>query len=143
MGIPRDYQKYVLGFLFSTDKTNIVLMEKYKPEINVIGFNGVGGKVKQEEFSLNAMQRKFLEEASDTPVEWKQFGSLTNSKYRIDLFVAFADIDIIPKNKEWAGWYSLEHVKSHLMLVEHVDWMIPLALDETCINTESYMKDLS
>ena len=56
-------KQYVLGFAFSRDKKDIILISKLNPEWQKGKLNGVGGKVEFEDASpMDAMYREFKEE---------------------------------------------------------------------------------
>ena len=55
--------RYVLGFLFNRDMTEVALILKTKPKWQAGKLNGIGGKVEPGEASAEAMPREFAEEA--------------------------------------------------------------------------------
>jgi 8-oxo-dGTP diphosphatase len=71
-------QSYVLGFCFNSVLEEVVLIRKLKPEFQKFKFNGVGGRVEQNETTENAMIREFLEETGkETDArQWKYFARL-------------------------------------------------------------------
>lgn len=74
------YKEYVLGFAFSKDREEIVLIEKQKPDWQKGKLNGIGGKIEQSDINqLEAMIREFREETGvDTsPDQWQEFGCMT------------------------------------------------------------------
>ncbi|WP_164969449.1 hypothetical protein [Halarcobacter ebronensis] len=50
---------YVTGFLFTKDFKHVVLIKKLNPEWQRGLFNGVGGKVEENEKPCDAMSREF------------------------------------------------------------------------------------
>lgn len=54
-------QLYVLGFAFTHDG-RVALIRKKRPQWQEGRLNGIGGKVEDNESSIEAMQREFLEE---------------------------------------------------------------------------------
>lgn len=71
-------KQYVLGFAFSRDKKDIVLISKLKPEWQKGKLNGVGGKIESNEKRYHAMIREFKEETGvDTNItQWELFGKM-------------------------------------------------------------------
>lgn len=73
-------KQYVLGFAFSRDKKDVILISKLRPDWQKGKLNGVGGKVEFEDASqLSAMYREFKEETGvDCSTEgnnaWQSFG---------------------------------------------------------------------
>lgn len=53
---------YVVGFMFNTDRTHVVLIRKNRPAWQAGKFNGVGGHIEPGESSVQAMVREFREE---------------------------------------------------------------------------------
>jgi len=53
---------YVMGFIFNETGDKVLLMRKNKPEWQAGRWNGIGGKIKEDEFSLEAMRRECEEE---------------------------------------------------------------------------------
>lgn len=103
---------YVLGFAFSADKKEIILIEKQKPDWQKGKLNGVGGKVEKEDLLWNtgevvteyvakiAMCREFKEETgvATYSTDWHYFGKMvfhndiTGIPSTIHLFRMFNDI---------------------------------------------------
>lgn len=79
-------KQYVLGFAFSRDKKDIILISKLRPDWQKGKLNGVGGKVEFEDISpIDAMYREFKEETGvecsrepsalgDYNNSWQSFG---------------------------------------------------------------------
>lgn len=63
---------YVVGFLFSTNKKEVVLIKKNRPDWQKGLLNGIGGHI-EDETPLEAMKREFLEETGLKIEYWKQF----------------------------------------------------------------------
>lgn len=68
---------YVLGLLFSEDRTRVALIHKLKPEWQKDKFNGIGGKIEEsDDTPLDAMIREFKEETGVSILEWDNFLTL-------------------------------------------------------------------
>lgn len=85
--------RYVAGFLFSEDCSEVVLIRKNKGPSNMAGFlNAVGGKIEDDDIDENfAMFREFLEETglSTYPAVWQVFHTETfNDTDHVTFFVA-------------------------------------------------------
>ena len=72
-------QHYVCGFLFSPDRSRVLLIRKRRPAWQAGRLNGVGGKVEAGEALYHAMRREFREEAGlDLPEsQWAHAITLT------------------------------------------------------------------
>lgn len=137
--------KYVVGFLFSTDRRHVALIRKNKPAWQAGKLNGVGGKIEPGESAYEAMVREFAEETGVTIFNdrWTCFAVLTGDGFEIDFFVAFSD--------EVYGVQTMEAevvevmvattaIASHT-LIPNLKVMIPLALDQTGIARPVAMYD--
>jgi 8-oxo-dGTP pyrophosphatase MutT (NUDIX family) len=125
----RDYQMsavrqpYVLGFLFSSDFREVLLVEKQKgPQINIGKWNGVGGKIEKTDVSsLDAMHREFHEEVSHA-ADWQRTGSMWGTYFDIVIFKATSPVrfnapatnDVQEKLK----WWSVEEILATGMSID-------------------------
>lgn len=86
--------RYVLGFLFNDDLSQVTLIRKNKPEWQKGRWNGIGGKIEEGEEPLAAMEREGEEEANISP-GWIAFGVLSGDGWEIHLFWArLPDVDM-------------------------------------------------
>lgn len=72
---------YVLGFMFNKHKTQVVLINKLKPEWQKGLLNGLGGKIEPDEVNKSskfAMSREFQEETGvqTDPEKWQEFAMM-------------------------------------------------------------------
>jgi 8-oxo-dGTP diphosphatase len=130
---------YVLGFLFSQDLSQVVLMRKNHPEWMNGKLNGVGGQVKPGESRWEAMVREFEEEAGIyVPASrWEPFcfmkctdygPSDQGSKWLCDCFWARGSLDGVKTMESEEVIIRPVNLLSDNTL-QNVRWMIPLALD--------------
>lgn len=68
-------KRYVLGFAFNSDYTEVALIKKNRPDWQKGKYNGIGGKVEEGEPEILAMVREFKEETGieTLPEWWKPF----------------------------------------------------------------------
>lgn len=88
-------KKYVLGFAFSRDKKDMVLISKLRPEWQKGKLNGVGGKIEDGERRFHAMIREFKEETGvDTNfTNWQLFAKIVfDNNCQIDCFKLFDNL---------------------------------------------------
>ena len=122
-------QEYVCGFLFSPDRSRVVLIRKRRPAWQAGRLNGVGGKVEPGENFLRAMTREFQEEAGMTINDWHPALILTGPDWRGHFFRAFGNVDAVRALTDEA----LEiHRVAELPgdTIANLHWMIPLMLDQ-------------
>ena len=65
--------KYVVGFILSNDKQNILLIRKNRPEWQKGFLNGIGGKIEKDEIPLEAIIRECYEECGLDIQQWYPF----------------------------------------------------------------------
>lgn len=122
-------QEYACGFLFSSDRTRVLLIRKRRPAWQAGKLNGIGGKIEPDETPLQAMRREFHEEAGLHIADWHHLLTLTGDDWAGHFFRAFGDID--------AAWaVTDEQLERHPLAslpkdtIPNLQWMIPLLLDE-------------
>lgn len=136
------YTKYVLGFLFSKDCQTVVLIRKNKPEWQKGLYNGVGGKIEEDEEPIAAMQREFLEETGIDIDTWISFAVMKGEEFECHCYVAFSE------NAGYVRAMTSEQVKAvsvQVMLTEgkgqmipNLSWLIPMALDAQEFKADIY-----
>lgn len=85
--------QYVVGFMFTLDKNEVVLIRKNRPDWQAGKWNGVGGKCEDDETPANAMKREFLEETGVDSEEWEKYAMIygDNNGWRVHVFRAFSN----------------------------------------------------
>lgn len=122
-------QLYVCGFLFSPDRSRVLLIRKNRPAWQVGRLNGVGGKVEPRESVPDAMRREFREEATLDLTEWEKILVLTGTDWQGHFFRAFGPID-------QARAATDEKLEIHPVnaippdAIRNLHWIIPLMLDD-------------
>jgi 8-oxo-dGTP diphosphatase len=123
-------QAYVCGFLFSPDRSRVLLIRKRRPAWQKGQLNGVGGKIEPGESPARAMRREFSEEAGVDIEAWREVMVLTGPDWRGHFFRAFGDII------DAARTLTDEHVEIHpvaalpVSVIPNLRWIIPLLLDD-------------
>lgn len=123
---------HVLGFAFSEDKTNVVLIRKNRPEWQAGLLNGVGGKLDREldEGYDGCMVREFFEETGVKVKNWQCYCILRSPEAVVHVFKAVCDLDqVVTKKDEKIEIIAVDSLMIHSM-VEDLKWLIPMALDE-------------
>lgn len=125
--------RYVLGFAFSKDLDEVVLIQKRKPVWQAGKWNGVGGKVEQGETSLEAMVREFKEETTveTNQYEWTQFAVMSSTDWTIDVFYAVGEkfYDARTNTPERVTMLPINYVFSTLETISNLAWLIPMAIN--------------
>lgn len=88
---------YCLGFIFNPSQSQVALLKKrssdsYNPDC----WNGVGGKLEENENSFQAMTRETWEETAIHIAEdqWKKIGCLSDGEtFQVDVFAAISSHD--------------------------------------------------
>jgi len=126
-------KSYVLGFMFSKDEKEVLLIEKQTPAWQKGFLNGVGGKVEAGEESIQAMVREFEEETglSTEVSEWQIFLELwVASDAKIDIYATHSDLlyDAKTMEQEIVMHCEVAHLPANVM--PNLRWQIPLSLDK-------------
>ena len=141
-GEPEPVTRYVLGFLFSPDLEEVVLVEKTKPVWQAGLLNGVGGKIEDGETSVDAMVREFHEETGVHVVGWRPFSKMTGSDWTCDIFAAASssyDYCVTTTAKD-----KVTIIKTHDQydydVVSNLRWLVPMAINYLETDNEFYTK---
>lgn len=127
-----DFAEYVVGFLFSIDRRQVVLIQKKRPSWQAGRYNGPGGRIEAGETAHEAMRREFAEETGVSVRNWHRFCSLSG-KGRIDakptviyFFRAFGGVGCVASlTDERVEAY---HVDALPNVLPNLTWLIPMAL---------------
>ena len=118
------YQSYVLGFIFDKKIENVLMIKRtpnHKRQANM--FNGIGGKIEENETIYNAMNRESIEEIGFSPNNWEHIISLSGKGFSIYTFRAFDDLSKAKQMEEDEIYIvSLKNIPNEC--VEDVDWML-------------------
>lgn len=124
---------YVVGFLFSENHDEVVLIKKAKPEWQKGLMNGVGGKIELFDDSPEAaMTREFEEEAGVRIEKWDEFMKLEGWNSVIYFFRATGDTSKVKtmedSGEEIVRMKIYELVENFHFCVHNIRWIVPLAL---------------
>ena len=131
-------QSYVVGFSFSCDLEDVILLKKNRPVWQAGRLNGVGGKIEPNESPLSAMQREFAEETGIVTKndDWNPYVRLSGTVYdsaelfQIVFFWHIASGSLsLPKEMrdEQPVIIGVEEVSYHPDVIPNLRWLIPLA----------------
>jgi len=120
---------FVLGFLFSPDLRDVLLIKKERPDWQAGLLNGIGGHIETKENALQAMQREFFEEAGLWVGEWQEYCTLLNSQFKVYCFMAVKDFydKYLTITDEEVLFRSCDDLGTKV--VPSVRWLVPMAQD--------------
>jgi 8-oxo-dGTP diphosphatase len=123
-------QRYVVGFAFSRDKSQVLLIEKRRPQWQAGFLNGVGGKVEAEEGFPDAMVREFSEETGiGAGGEWRHFLTVIGHDYEMWVFATVADVLRARTCTDEPVHVVRVADVPNLPVLPNLRWMVPMALD--------------
>lgn len=137
--------KFVVGFIFSKDKQQTLLIKKNRPNWQVGKYNGVGGKVEEGELPIAAMQRECIEECGLDIGVWKERGIIQGEGYSVHVFLAEQSIqDMLiattwNKTDESVSVFRLDELDL-VQAIPQLNWLVSLILDKEVINFDIAQK---
>lgn len=121
---------FVMGFHFNKSATNVLLVEKLKPDWQKGHHNGIGGKVDPEDLNpLEAMQRETGEETGVDGVDWEHVLTFVCPGGTVFVYRAFSkteDIPFIQTEEEVLAVWPVNALPSKMM--NNLKWIIPICL---------------
>lgn len=117
--------RYVLGFVFNYEH-QVLLMNKLKPAFQVGRYNGIGGKVEENECYEEAMVRESKEELiTPRPLNWIKVGKFWSLEWIVFTFCSYTSYEIKAGEEEPVKWFDCDKLPPNRMY--NLDWLIPLA----------------
>lgn len=121
--------RYVLGFIFNSDYSEVLLIQKNRPDWQKGKLNGIGGHLEEGENARSAVSREVHEESSllilsdnwsyVIDAEWENGEmSVFTVRYEKDMKDAKSMTD------EVVGWFDLFQLPENV--IPNLQWMIPL-----------------
>lgn len=133
--LPRtNIQHYVLGLLFRSCYSGVVLIEKTKPEWQAGCLNGIGGKIEPGENARVAMVREYKEETGvDTDnLQWIPFCEMSGDQFVVECFTSIdtESFECSTTNEE-ERIIKVDPVNfpNAYKCVPHLQWLIKMAMD--------------
>lgn len=133
-------QEYVCGFLFSEDRSRVLLIRKRRPAWQAGKLNGLGGKIEPGETVPDAMRREFREEAGVDVAAWRHVLTLSGADdagsgrgWAGHFFRAFGNVEAAePITDEQLEIHPTASIPPDT--IPNLRWIIPLMLDEEPIS---------
>ncbi|MCK5607684.1 NUDIX domain-containing protein [Candidatus Pacearchaeota archaeon] len=123
----------VLGFLFSPDCKEVILIRKKRPKWQAGYLNGVGGRVEVGETPLHAMRREFREETGIDIETWQRAMQFTCKGGTVFVYKAITqENDTLwqaeSRTDETVDIFSVTDIHGKRVL-DNIRWMVPMLLD--------------
>lgn len=123
--------RYVVGFAFTSDRLDVALIRKNKPNWQRGLLNGIGGKVEEGEAYSESMVREFREETGvEIPAKlWKRFATLRGPDYVVACYhyAGTLTCNVKTLTEEPVSLYNVHYLPTNVIL--NLRYLIPLALD--------------
>jgi 8-oxo-dGTP diphosphatase len=124
--------EYTLGFCFSKDLKQILLINRQQHEFHSYKSNGLGGKIIIGESPTDCIIREVKEEAGiqTNESDWKFIGIINGATWKVWVFSAKIElIESFPTTHEGTlHWFDCKTLPDNI--VPNLSWMIPFAIDK-------------
>ncbi len=129
-------QQYVVGFAFSADRSQVVLMRKNRPAWQAGKLNGIGGKFEENETGEECMVREFHEETGVQTdlADWHYFTKIIGRDGDVHVFRLFDDKAMAATTTSDEPVMIVEAKLDGIIKTEgmsNLSWLIGIALDTT------------
>lgn len=122
-----------LGFVFSKDLKQVLLIRKQHPEWQAGKINGLGGKTEAGETPEECVSREVREE-SDLQIpatSWHKVTKLVWNVWRVEVFATIYEgsfRDAVTLTDEEVEWFDVDQLPAQV--ISNLRWLIPLAIDQ-------------
>ena len=122
---------YTVGFIFTTDLTQVALVTKTHPDWQKGRINGIGGKIEDGESSPACMVREVHEEAGllTNESDWKLVIQMKRPAVYVDFYATrIADTTKVQTmTDEVIQWYPVSALPKEVL--SNLTWLVPLSID--------------
>lgn len=128
---------YCLGFMFSRAEDDVLLIQKQHPDWQKGLFNGIGGKLLDDEPAIVGMVREFKEETEliTQPADWIYVTTMLGQDWRVDVFTSFNDcIYNFKRPEEEQPRIIAVSDLQNFPIILNLKWLIPMCLNENEID---------
>lgn len=144
---------YTLGFVFDIEYEHVLLIRKNKPLWQKGRYNGIGGKLEQDEPILEGMIREFQEETGHllpTFVKTISFsGTSSSGNWRVYCFRGVLPLERMREiniktsdNLEPIICAEVDTIIHNDKLISNLKWVIPLHADQQFFDENQRMRTL-
>lgn len=141
--------QYVVGFMFTEDTTQVLLIRKTRPNWQAGFLNGIGGHIEEGEDKLDAMRREFWEETGEpSPEMWEHTITLESPDFIVYYMRVFDSyiIEQVMARKSFPTDETPELWPVNVdpeQLVSACSWAIPMSVSNHGIRFPVYVPDLN
>ncbi len=132
-----DMKKYCLGFMFNEKHTDVLLINKERPEWQKGLINGIGGKLEEGENSISAMVREFREETGidSNESDWRYVVTMYRYDWEVDVYTTTSDMIFYAQDKTDESTVVLPLGElDGFPLISNLYWLLPMCLDKVDYN---------
>ena len=127
--------RYVAGFLFRKNNTEVALVEKQRPKWQKGLHNGIGGKIELGESPEEALVREFREETGWTTTEsaWTKYHIINGDDWCVYFYYSFDGDSAVLETVETEiiKWVPVVDVYTNkLTIIHNLKELIQLALEQ-------------
>ena len=123
-------KEYVVGFLFSEDMNQVILIKKKRPDWQNGKYNGVGGHIEENETPKEAMIREYEEEAGKRVEEWTHYVTLENTGWKVYFFFAVDNTAFLEsETKTDEDIFRAISTNLPTNVIPNLRWLIPICCD--------------
>ncbi len=124
---------HALGFIFTPNFDEVLLIEKQRPDWQRGKLNGIGGKVEDGETSAACMAREAREECGlvSGPEHWTYVGAMHGEGWSVDVYALIhrdTEHTLETTTDETVAWYSVATLPDRALT--NLPWLIHLAIDK-------------
>lgn len=121
-----------LGFIFTADLTQVLLIHKRRPDWQAGSVNGIGGKCETRENYTKCIARETLEETNVLipASQWKHFATLKWQTWQVRVFAtrwSGTPAEARAQTDEMIEWFEVKSLPANIR--SNLSWLIPLAID--------------
>jgi 8-oxo-dGTP diphosphatase len=123
--------RYVLGFAFDEAGDRVVLIQKTKPAWQAGKYNGVGGKVEENETMIDAMVREFYEETGvETAInDWREYAFMVGPDWSCAVYCLGDGLIVDAVKTTTEEKIEVFSTKALPNTISNVPWLIAMAKD--------------
>lgn len=133
-------KEYVVGFVFDKEKSQVLLIEKRRPEWQKYKYNGIGGLVENDETLRQAMIRECKEESGLDIKEWQYVAMVNCPNITLHYFKSFIDLEHMHQFQSCTDeaiimCHLYNYSKNYFLtrMVQPSSWLLLAAVDD-CVS---------